>query len=273
MLYPLSYGGVAQIVATCPAMHPWPRDVPGPAVGMILNPTDPAMPSFVSRLALLATIAAIAACATPDAPCDASSTQTVVPYIVPRTEVRTMRSGTGIEYRILVARPATPPPATGYPVLYLLDGDDSFAIASATAERLARQGDRGGIQPGLVVGIGYPGPSRRAIDYTPATAKPATGPDGLVVESGGAQAFRDFIAKELQPAIARSYRVNPDRQALMGHSYGGLFVLDNSRELARRLEALADTGLTVRFRVLAGEDHGSASLPAIGAAVRHAFAR
>lgn len=263
-----------------------------------------------------------------------------------------MRATNGVEYRILVARPAAPPPASGYPVLYLLDGDDSFAIAAATAERLGRHASRSGIRPGLVVGIGYAGESRRAIDYTPATETPVRGPDGRIGENGGAQAFRDFIADELQPAIARDHPVDPERQALMGHSYGGLFVLDtlfrrpelfrtyiasspsiwfgdgevlrheaafveaqrrarrridlvlsvgeleqpgarvagephridagdgrlsarrmvdNSRELAQRLESLADTGLTVRFRVLGGEDHGSAPLPAIGAAVRHAF--
>lgn len=275
------------------------------------------------------------------------------PYVVPRSEVRTMRSATGVEYRILVARPAAPPPPAGYPVLYLLDGDDSFAIAATTADRLGRHAPRSGVVPGLIVGIGYPGASRRSVDYTPATAAPVPRPGGRIMPSGGAQAFRAFIADELMPAIAADFPVDAGRQALMGHSYGGLFVLDtlfrrpglfrtyiasspsiwfaggevlrgeasfvaaqrqarraldlvlsvgeleqpastaagagdaagagasdprrtrrmvdNSRELAQRLQALGDTGLSVHFRILAGETHGSAPLPAIGAALRHAF--
>ncbi len=285
---------------------------------------------------------------------DAGTSATATPYVVPRSEVRTMRSRSGVDYRILIARPAAPPPATGYPVLYLLDGDDSFAIAAVTAERLGRHAGRGGVVPGLIVGIGYPGASRRALDYTPASANPAPGPDGRVDTTGGAQAFREFIADELQPTIARDFSIDASRQTLMGHSYGGLFVLDtlfrqpelfrtyvasspsiwfanrqvlahesafverqraagrpldlvltvgeleqprsqakarpaadagvaarlaerrmvdDSRELAARLRVHEDTGLAVHYRVLAGETHGSASLPAIGSAVLRAFGR
>lgn len=276
------------------------------------------------------------------------------PYVLPRSEVRTMRSRTGADYRILVARPAAPPPPAGYPVLYLLDGDDGFAIAAVTAERLGRHAARSGVVPGLIVGISYPGASRRSLDYTPAGTDPAAGPGGRVDATGGAQAFRDFIANELQPAIARDFPIDASRQALMGHSYGGLFVLDtlfrrpdlfrtyiasspsiwfaqrrvleqesafverqraasrkldlvltvgeleqpaprasagptgeagnaarlterrmvdDSRALAERLGALKDTGLTVHYRVLAGETHGSSPLPAIGGALPHAFGR
>jgi len=311
------------------------------------------MPRPLHGLATSVVVLALATgCTLPGPLSDTRPAERATPYVVPRSEVRSMRSATGVEYRILVARPAAPAPASGYPVLYLLDGDDSFAIAAATAERLARHGSRSGVGPGLVVGIGYPGESRRRIDYTPATDKPVQGPDGRMAPSGGAQEFRNFIASELQPAIASAYPIDPDRQALMGHSYGGLFVLDtlfrqpelfrtyvasspsiwfgggevlrheaafveaqrrarrridlvlsvgeleepparpasapiggdagddrlstrrmvgNSRALAQRLEALADTGLSVRIRILGGEDHGSAPLPAIGTAVRHAF--
>lgn len=144
---------------------------------------------------------------------------TAAPYEVARSEVRTITARSGAQYRIMIARPERPPPPAGYPILYILDGDDNFAIAAETAERFGRNP---GFAPGLVVGIGYPGPSRRSLDYTPAVGE--GGPRGD--PTGGAAAFRAFLADELRPAIERDFAVDRSRQALMGHSFGGLFVLD-----------------------------------------------
>lgn len=141
------------------------------------------------------------------------------PYEVTRSEVRVMTSRTGATYRIMIARPERPPPPGGYPIIYVLDGDDNFAIVAETAERFGRNP---GFAPGIVVGIGYPGPSRRSFDYTPVSAE--GGPRGE--PTGGAAAFRAFIADELRPAIERDFRIDRNRQAIIGHSFGGLFVLD-----------------------------------------------
>jgi predicted alpha/beta superfamily hydrolase len=43
--------------------------------------------------------------------------------------------------------------------------------------------------------------------------------------TGGNDAFLSFIIDELKPAIAKATQVDPGRQALFGHSLGGLFVL------------------------------------------------
>ncbi len=148
-------------------------------------------------------------------------------YTMPETESWNMRAATGRTYRIFVSRPAGAPPEDGYPILYLLDGNAMFA-GFAEARRIQGFGDRN-LDKMIVVGIGHPGEQvydpRRMEDFT----APITAPDlkRLYAEypSGGRDAFRAFLLDELKPAIAKRYRVHPRRQALYGHSLGGLFAL------------------------------------------------
>ena len=146
-----------------------------------------------------------------------------VPYVMERTDVRDMVSAGGGAYRIFIQRPAAAAPAQGYPVLYILDGEDNFAVAAATSDRYAKYATAHGFEAGLIVGIGYAGESRRFFDDTPATGLKAD-PRGRPV--GGAKAFRDFIVSDLRPAIEAEFPVDAGRETLFGHSYGGLFVLD-----------------------------------------------
>jgi predicted alpha/beta superfamily hydrolase len=144
------------------------------------------------------------------------------PYVVPRSDVWTMTSKAGAAYRIYVSWPKAPPPSHGYPVLFMLDGDEAFAITSETANNL---GPYWGLTPGIVVGIGYAGKSRRFLDFTP------PGPAGVdlppdVGPTGGVDAFIAFVGDELVPAIRAQYPVDPQRRALMGYSLAGLFVLE-----------------------------------------------
>ena len=146
-----------------------------------------------------------------------------VPYVMERTEVRDMMSAGGGAYRIFVQRPAAAAPEQGYPVLYILDGEDNFAAAAATSDRYAKYAKDHGFEAGLIVGIGYAGESRRSFDYTPETGLKADARDRPV---GGAASFRDFIVSDLRPMIEEDFPVDAGRQTLFGHSYGGLFVLD-----------------------------------------------
>jgi len=129
----------------------------------------------------------------------------------------------GRRHRVFVAWPEEPPPPAGYPVLYLLDGNTSFPIAVAAARMQERRTAVTGVSPGLLVGLGHPGDAPfdmpgRTRDYTP----PAPGaPAG----SGEADAFLDLIRDVLRPEIARRWPVDPARQAIFGHSFGGLLVL------------------------------------------------
>ena len=128
-------------------------------------------------------------------------------------------------YRIFLSVPTTPAPAAGHPVLYVLDGNAAFPVAAFLSRAAARYSEVSGHAAPVVVGIGYTGdadfdvPARKR-DYTVGATRPE-----LATGEGGADRFLDFIEHELKPLIAAKHPVDPKRQALFGHSFGGLFVL------------------------------------------------
>jgi len=136
--------------------------------------------------------------------------------------VRDLVSRSGREYRGFVARPAGPPPPGGFPVLYLLDANATFATVVEAIRLRAPRPEVTGVVPTVVVGIGYPveGPYdrvRRTLDFTPpGSAQPGT---------GGADDFLAFLTRELAPEVERSTGADPARRILFGHSLGGFFVL------------------------------------------------
>ncbi|WP_431280766.1 alpha/beta hydrolase [Humitalea sp. 24SJ18S-53] len=153
--------------------------------------------------------------------------------VVPGARCFDISGGNGGVYRIMIAVPESPPPVAGFPVLYHLDGNAVFA---SMVEAMRIQGARGsatGVAPGIIVGIGYAvdGPFdrlRRTLDYTP-PADPATlgeRPDGGEwTPTGGADAFLDMLESQVKPLVAGLAAVDPARQALFGHSLGGLCAL------------------------------------------------
>jgi len=135
---------------------------------------------------------------------------------------------TGRTYRIYALKPATPPPASGYPVVFLTDGDLTFgpAVTRAALEGLAMD-----LRPSLIVAIGYASSERsawmklRTSDLTP-TAPPKGENDPVdVAGSGNAERFYRFIMEELRPALAAVAPTDPADQTLYGHSLGGLFAV------------------------------------------------
>lgn len=134
------------------------------------------------------------------------------------------RTHDGRSYRVFIKVIGTPG-ANGYPVLYLLDGNALF-------DALAQQRITAPQQPMILVGLGYPTGNRfdftgRAWDYTPPQADGGPDPDPMKPEraGGGANAFYQWLDSTLRPEIARHWAINPQQQALYGHSYGGLFAL------------------------------------------------
>lgn len=145
-------------------------------------------------------------------------------------------------FRIDVALPAAPvPQGQKLPVIYVLDGNWSFAIAAQIARSLTIGPDA--IPPAIVVGIGYAiegpavfgstsalryrdlahGVDERHIAQAREMIPPALWPDGAPVGKG--ERFSRFIEKQLKPFIERLYPVDTSDQTLLGVSLGGLFVL------------------------------------------------
>jgi len=99
-----------------------------------------------------------------------------------------------------------------YDVLYVLDGNAHLLHAAGSQLVLAGYQQMPEL---LIVGIHN---TNRNRDLTPSVVS-------SVANSGGASHFRRFIAEELIPHVAQTYRTN-DKRYLSGHSYGGLFAID-----------------------------------------------
>lgn len=120
-------------------------------------------------------------------------------------------------------------PANGYPVIYVLDGNAFFGMASSIAQMNHDKPSEKNPKSLMVVGIGYTTgrafdiPSRTH-DYTPPSESyPA--PTGEQTAFGGADYFHAFIADELASMLDKEFGINPNHRTLIGHSYGGLFGL------------------------------------------------
>ncbi len=126
-------------------------------------------------------------------------------------------------YQVWIARPASPAPATGYPVLYLLDGN--AALGGLNAELLDDLARRP--HPPVLVAVGYAGGKRidgpgRAYDYTPTAP---TSDRFRQLATGGADGFLAWLLERLEPTVAQQVPLDRSQRALWGHSLGGLFVL------------------------------------------------
>lgn len=131
-------------------------------------------------------------------------------------------------YRIEISIPRTPAPASGYPVLYMLDGN--AAMATLTERDLASMASA---NPPVLVAIGYETAARndvvsRAYDYTPPVYENGERVADPVVRGrigGGADVFLEFITSRVKPLVRGRVSVDPGKEYLWGHSYGGLFTL------------------------------------------------
>lgn len=146
-------------------------------------------------------------------------------YTMPATQVWDMASDTGKPYRIMVSYPESEPPESGFPVLYVLDGNASFA-AFAETRRIQEYGDLG---KAVVVGVGYrtdkPYDEARNEDFIVMDNPPPGKRLGRTAGKSGRDEFLDFLTGKLRTEIGKRYRINPDRQVLFGHSFGGLLAL------------------------------------------------
>ena len=171
-----------------------------------------------------------AALALPSAPAAAAepAASALPGYVLPETEAWDLSSESGEPYRIFVSKPKEPAPAEGYAVLYVLDGQAMFAGFAET--RRIHSGSNPDIANAMVVGVGYPTDqiydNRRLYDFTPPRlARVPPMQARLAHRAGGNDRFLEFLLDRLRPELDRRYRIDPNRQALFGHSLGGLFAL------------------------------------------------
>lgn len=135
----------------------------------------------------------------------------------------TVAAGPG--HRLFIAAPRGTPPAAGWPVLYLLDGNAAFDFLTP-AHLVQAQGL-------ALVGVGYDtdrqfAREQRTFDFT-APDGPGDGirPDPVHEGrmAGGAARFLDRLTGILRAVAEDGLRVDPARRTLWGHSFGGLFAL------------------------------------------------
>lgn len=149
-------------------------------------------------------------------------------------------------YRIFISVPDPSlfgeiPPENGFAALYVLDGNAFFPVHALRARGHELRREVTGIEPTIIIGVGYPGSNfydfdARAEDYTPPLS---AGPDmedhrGRV--HGGADRFLAFLEEELKPLLRTELPIDPARETIFGNSYGGLFVLHT---LAHRPESFS----------------------------------
>lgn len=179
----------------------------------------------------------VAAAATTAAPAAARSRDKVAaaPKLagIDRSEERMLVGPDGQQFRIQIGHPH--PVQKDLPLMirgrkpvpiYVLDGTDNFPIVAGLT-RMMQWG--GSVPPCLIVGISYADAEqadkadRRAVDLTPSPNGPSDGR-----RFGGAAAFRAFIATKIKPLIESEFEVDGAQSTLVGHSFGGLFVLDTA---------------------------------------------
>jgi enterochelin esterase-like enzyme len=147
--------------------------------------------------------------------------------VEPRVEVLRMPAegladGNGLRVRVLLPPDYDPQAATGYPVLYVNDGQDAEAVQ--LREAIDGAIAEGAIRPLIAVAVDMPSDRMAGYGFSDRSRKRS-----LIAQSrhgavgARAHAYSEWIAKTLVPAIDARYRTRarPDARAILGWSLGG----------------------------------------------------
>lgn len=136
--------------------------------------------------------------------------------------------GTNRPYEVWVSVPASY--ARGekpLPVVFVTDATYSFPLVRSIRNLAGQRGRN--IEDFILVGLppqtGLTSAHSRSRDYTPTNPLRDPGHDRslyFATEYGEADAYLDFIAKQVFALIAQHYRADMGRRVFAGHSYGGL---------------------------------------------------
>ena len=153
----------------------------------------------------------------------------VQPYVLSDTEVRSIHSAVlQRDYELFISLPAGYATSKrSYPVLFVTDANYAFPVIRSIARRTGNHGKKidDFILIGLSYGKGETSEYSRRRDYTPTSHAEAMVSDmqGREAKFGEADGYRRFIADEVFPFIAKTYRADMNHKIYAGHSYGGLF--------------------------------------------------
>ena len=154
------------------------------------------------------------------------------PYVLENTEVRAIHAKSlQRDYQLFASLPASyqSHPERDYPVLFVTDANYAFPLIRSVTNRV---GDHGaGLAEFIMIGLSYadgetPRFSRNR-DYTPTPNGKNLSSDmpGRIQRHGESEAYRAFIANEVFPLVAATWRVDMQHKTFVGHSYGALLGL------------------------------------------------
>ncbi|WP_380180277.1 alpha/beta hydrolase [Kalamiella sp. sgz302252] len=145
-----------------------------------------------------------------------------------RFSVSTFDSADGSRhYKVWTGVPNKNPPPSGFPVMYLLDGN---ATMDRLSETLLQQ--LSAHNPPVIVAVGYQTAEpfdllARNYDYTPLIKDNRGQPVQFRGRQGGGDArFRQLLTEKIVPQAEKGLKINADERGIWGHSLGGVFVLN-----------------------------------------------
>lgn len=140
---------------------------------------------------------------------------------------------TNYEYTIEVYIPNEAPPKTGFPIIYVLDGQSYFEFVKYAIKLQSTNSVKTKVEPSIVVGICHDEQEmrqRRFYEFT-APAKHYSFPKHTkennmnLANYGGAPLFQKFMKEELKPLIEKKLAVDTNKQILFGHSLAGYYTI------------------------------------------------
>ncbi len=192
------------------------------------------LPGRPARRAGLSALAAVMFLGLFTLPLAADEGEGVAPVTIPNSRMLDIdAAGSGKTFRLMIWEPRTPAPPEGYPVIYLLDGNAVFGTAVNIVDFRSRAPRTTGIEPAVIVGIGYPTDEpydlvRRSYDLTPSAETynlPERPNKTAWPPVGGADEFLAVIENDVKPLVGDLFPVDRACEILIGHSFGGLFAL------------------------------------------------
>lgn len=129
-------------------------------------------------------------------------------------------------YKVWTGVPKKDPPAAGYPVLWMLDGN---AVMNHLSDKLLGELSAG--TPPVIVAVGYQTDLpfdlyARAWDDTP----PVAGSNNQTIrgrKGGGSADFQRLIVNTIAPKAEKGIAIDSGSRGIWGHSLGGIFALDS----------------------------------------------